>query len=469
MALAAWIHPSVGLQVSLWLVAAWAAMLVLPDEELRGGGRGSAILGLALLGLALAPSLARLPGQSRRLMEGLDPEAFYTLSARVQSPQHMLPHLWRMPQWLAAASYLVLGALALSTWRRWGPERRRLAVLLGTNLVGLAAAWFAVEVLHDVRATIFQPFRMATPARGLCLVLLSGYLVSLWRGGGAWRRSRAAILAVGLTGDWSLVVALAVELASCLGTIVGPRIARGLGAASLALGLIFLARHDTEAGHLRLAGALAFGVLAGFWPGLFRLPLGRARLIRLGVAAWVLPLAALIVPGVMPREMPTWVQGLVAHCRFLERPIDEAERLAVWSRDHLPPDARFVGPPGPKTFRLWSRREVAFNRAASPYHAEGLDDWARRFQDHVGFEGTRAEFARAYLRDRQALERGFEALSPEALADLAARQGAGYVLAASRHAEEPGTRLELLRRDGDLAIYRVREPRPADELTSRRP
>ena len=59
----------------------------------------------------------------------------------------------------------------------------------------------------------------------------------------------------------------------------------------------------------------------------------------------------------------------------------------VWCREHTPADARFIGPPGPKTFRLWSLRSLAFNRAGSPYHAAGLADWAARFRDHVGFDG----------------------------------------------------------------------------------
>ena len=49
-------------------------------------------------------------------------------------------------------------------------------ILLGVNLAGLALAWFGIERLQHLRLTLFQPFRMATVARGLCLVLVAGHV-----------------------------------------------------------------------------------------------------------------------------------------------------------------------------------------------------------------------------------------------------------------------------------------------------
>ena len=134
------------------------------------------------------------------------------------------------------------------------------------------------------------------------------------------------------------------------------------------------------------------------------------------------------------------------------------ERLAVWCRDHTPARARFIGPPGPKTFRLWSLRSLAFNRAASPYHAEGLADWSVRFRDHVGFEGSTAAFVRAYLADRHGLERRYQAMSDEERAAPARRQNATHVIAAPRPAGIKGDGpLVLLHSEGRSAVYRVRE------------
>src|SRR5436305_7688916 len=101
---------------------------------------------------------------------------------------------------------------------------------------------------------------------------------------------------------------------------------------------------------------------------------------------------------------------------------------------------------------------MAFNRAGSPYHAEGLADWASRYRDHVAFRGSTVEFARAYLADRHALEAGYQAMSDADRAALARRQGATHVLAAAppegrQPVEGP---LELLRVEGRYAVYRVR-------------
>jgi hypothetical protein len=159
----------------------------------------------------------------------------------------------------------------------------------------------------------------------------------------------------------------------------------------------------------------------------------------------------------------------VARCRFADVPVDDLERLARWAREHTPLDARFIGPPGTKTFRLWSLRSLAFNRAGSPYLASGLADWARRYRDHVAFDGPDEAFVRAYLRDRHGLEARFDALSPEDMAALAARQGAGYVVArapdGSAGATEP---LALLHTEGRYAVYRVNRLARIDASTLRR-
>jgi hypothetical protein len=157
------------------------------------------------------------------------------------------------------------------------------------------------------------------------------------------------------------------------------------------------------------------------------------------------------------------VQGLISRCRFAATPTDDVERLALWCRAHTPESANFIGPPGPKTFRLWSQRGLAFNRSASPYHAAGLVDWFTRFRDHVDFHGDVTAFVHSYLADRHGFEARYDQLSDTQHAALAHRQGANYVIAlapernegrgAEPQSESP---LELLHVEGRYAVYRVR-------------
>ncbi len=218
IALATLIHPSVGLQLAMLLGVAWIGWSPWPGGagvswRLAARGLGALVVGMVL---GLAPHL----GQDAHLFQGLPPEEFRLLSVELQGPQHMLPHLWRWPQWLAWGCYPVLAVLALvaapAPSREGGSEepfvpapswpraRTRLAVLMAINLAGLGLAWVAVERLHDLPVTLFQPFRMATVLRGLALVALSGRVLALWRRGGwadraerpCWRSARPA------TGRW---------------------------------------------------------------------------------------------------------------------------------------------------------------------------------------------------------------------------------------------------------------------------
>ena len=109
---AALIHPSVGLQASLAVVASWGLWALLGQRT--GIGWKTARRGILATGLALIPGLALNLGSSRSLLNGLPAADFWVLTVELQSPQHMLPHLWRMPQWLAWASYLVLAGIALA-------------------------------------------------------------------------------------------------------------------------------------------------------------------------------------------------------------------------------------------------------------------------------------------------------------------------------------------------------------------
>jgi hypothetical protein len=184
----------------------------------------------------------------------------------------------------------------------------------------------------------------------------------------------------------------------------------------------------------------------------------RRRLAFATLACGLVPASALLVPILDPGSPVA--SALVARCRFFALPTDDVERLAVWARENTPADARFITPPGPKTFRLWSGRAVAFNRAASPYHAEGLKDWSDRFRAHVGFSGSTAEFVRSYLADRHGFEGRYDRLTAEELGRLAASQGADYVLAPSsgsrmNRSHDHFGPLLVQQVSGRYAIYRV--------------
>ena len=106
------VHPSAGLQLALVLSASSAAWCVL--HRWTEVSYGSAFLWIAGLAAAVIPGAVLNLGAGPRLMGEMPASDFWLLSVELQSPQHMLPHLWRMPQWLACVSYLALAALAVS-------------------------------------------------------------------------------------------------------------------------------------------------------------------------------------------------------------------------------------------------------------------------------------------------------------------------------------------------------------------
>jgi hypothetical protein len=459
LGLAAYIHPSLGLQLALASAGARIGWLVLSRQPLR-----QTTYALLALGVALLPAVLYHGSQSAALLRGLPEAEFRLLAVQLQGPQHMLPHLWRMPQWLAFAAYFVLAGIALFGRRvDDDPARDRLTILLATTLLGLLTAWVGIEVVGSLRLTLFQPFRLATLARGLAIILIAGHAWKLATSQQPIGRLRALLLFVGLSGDWTMVAVCVAETGFSVGSRLRGPAGNALGFAGLAWGVWFLSLHDTEFGNRRILYVLAAWALAERLavrlPGLHFPTWNRRRMAWSVAVAWIIPASAAALPLVI--EAP----ALAERYRFAAIPVDDLERLAVWCREHTPVNARFIGPPGPKTFRLWSTRSVAFNRASSPYHAEGLADWASRYRDHVGFKGTNAAFVRAYLNDRHGLERHFQELSDEDKVALARRQGADHILAAAPAGALPDDApLELLHVEGVHAAYRVRPTQVAAGL-----
>lgn len=470
--LAAIVHPSIGLQLALVLASSAFAWAIFGRVDFREAFRGSAWLALAII-----PGLAINLDRGGKLIGDLPASTFWILSVELQNPQHMLPHLWRMPQWLSWFAFLVLAALSMGRPRpepleRTNAARLRLTIMLGTIVIGLGAAWYAIEVLNDIRATVFQPFRMGTVARGLALVLIAGRVWALWQRSGWLDRLRAAALAAGFLGEWRLVVVAMAELAASIAEGIGHRSALDLLTRKLPVvawvlvmstGLDFLGHHDTASGHIPMLAVLALVVvlrLVRTRTGLVRVrdDVPIPRLAVVGVLAWIVPVGAMLaalIPIDHRASRLAIVQSLIDRCRFGPTPMDDIERLAVWCREQTPADARFIGPPGPKTFRLWSRRNLAFCRSGSPYHGEGLADWFGRFQDHVDFHATPEEFVRAYRTHRHEFEARYDALSDAQRAALAVRQGAEYVIATAPKESSSGP-LDLLHVEGEYAVYRVK-------------
>jgi hypothetical protein len=629
LGLATFIHPSLGLQLALVAVGGWIVWGCLP--AITAVRWPLALRAAMAAGISVVPGLAVNLGPAGSLLGGLSPDDFWTLAVELQSPQHMLPELWRTPQWLAWGCYLVLATLALGSCRKGGAEagstgraksrhypgvrfvqralnafpplqsgdgggepgatshvlfrhcvesgagsskalavipglaglvrrgrpdpaeswigafptphgiakstpstppsqggekhgppasqegerasragtataeipsaeieprtscpaaRIRLLLLLLVVLCWLGSGWVAIERLHDLRITLFQPFRMATLARGLALVLISGRLVQLWNRRHWTCRMRGVLIAVALTGDWMLVAVTLAELAASISwdkipilplsinhisarlesCPTGQQIPAALvHAAVLAYGVYFLSRHDTESGHwpilLALLCVLIFSRLARWGPVIQRRFTPR-RALALAWAVPALAFAASLIPQSHSLAGTSLVRGLVARCRFTAVPVDDIERLALWCRENTPPTAMFVGPPGPKTFRLWSRRSLAFNRAASPYHAAGLADWFERFQDHVDLNIPASEFVRTYVADRHGFEARYDRLSHGERISLASRQGADHLIAPAPSASGSELHnstgvLEHLHTEGRYAVYRVNQERLA--------
>jgi hypothetical protein len=461
--LATFVHPAVGLQLALLCNAALVGWVLVPATRIS---RGRALAMLGLLAVVVVPGQALVVGQAGSLFEGLPKEEFRLLAVYIQGPQHMLPHLWRWPQWLAAACYPALTLLTLLGWGAakaewaWNAARARFLVLLGVSLAWLVAAWFAIEIVRDLRVTLFQPFRMATLARGLMLVVVAGRVGSLLGERTTLGWCRTALLLVGLTGDWSLIAATLAEAGYSLAARFLPSARLTAGAVALGVGLCLMARFDTQAGYGALPLALVGGMLAKPVAEWMARGWSLPRLGRLTAAAWTVPALAWMTslsPCVRDVVGPHVTEALLAHCRFSEVPVDDIERLAAWCREHTPLDARFIGPPGPRTFRLWSRRALAFNVAASPYHARGLADWAARYRDHIRFEGPTATLAHLYQHARLPLAQRYDEMSDDQRAALARRQGAEYVIAPPPAKVEPAQGpLELLHVEGRYAVYRVR-------------
>ena len=363
--------------------------------------------GVSALVVAVLPGLAVNVAPGSSLQGNMPADVFWLLSVELQGPQHMLPHLWRMPQWLAWGCYLAAGRArayrpATSRGAADAPAARppigfARALAGGPAAPGRGAgghpdrtraAWCAIEGFHLVRVTVFQPFRMATLARGIALVFVAGRLVALWRRGDWLGTPAAVLIAVAFTGDWLLVVVSLAELAVSAAEAIRARLpwcagwrfveplvllddarsraelsgaprhgvwthtasgrARVGGWCSRSGRRYFRTQRPSPlAPHGRAAASAGEGVLRSRHSALrpARAPLSQGtESLRLpprwpwpGSSRWRALLAAAVPLDHAASRHPL-VRGLINRCRFAAVPADDIERLGLWCREHTPAD-----------------------------------------------------------------------------------------------------------------------------------
>ena len=95
LGLAAFVHPSLGVQLAMLWSSGWLAWGIL--TKTTGVRRQDAARAILACGLCLSPALifhARL-FRADLMFGGASCADYLLIAASIQSPQHMLPHLWR--------------------------------------------------------------------------------------------------------------------------------------------------------------------------------------------------------------------------------------------------------------------------------------------------------------------------------------------------------------------------------------
>ena len=474
--LTAIIHPGLGVLAA----ALWAGIFVagLPFGETH---KRETIRFLTILAVAMVPwAVAYLP-QSKILAEGVDPALFWSLATELQGPQHMRPVHWRESQWWAAFAILAAGLGGLVAARRdfARPAVIRAGLWAVPIVLGLALATALVEIAHSLPVTMAQPFRLATPLRGLCLILLIPHLASLIRSGGIAGAARAGALILCLRGDRAFVAAVGVELVMTSFSWLSRQftnIERKPGYDLIALSIAgfpaawWLIRRDTADGEvLLLSGYLTGAAFALIVPRVgpriaMRFSSGtngfrNARAWRICAYAWAIPLASAVVGIADPAGESAICQALAGRWRIQEVPTSDVERLAVAARTTLPADALVLAPPRDKAFRHWSRRSVVVNVAGSPYQAKALADWAERLRIVAGEPCDLTDFARNWPENRVAWETYYEKAPASQLDAWATRFGATAIVTRAR-SDHPDSLESLgwtrIANSGDFSIWMKR-------------
>lgn len=431
------IHPGLGLLfTALWLgvLGASALQKALSYRQLLG-------LTSVFLAAMLPWAVLYLP-QSRILKAGVEGQLFWELATELQGPQHMRPIFWRATQWYAAMLLYFLGMASFFMMRHEIPSRKIFSkILLWVSIVtlGLTIAIPAIEFFHDINITLAQPFRLATPLRGLMLVLILPTIVRSLQSCELLQWCRTAALILSLRNDMSLSVMLLMEFLSilldCLTNKFTTYNLSNLNKLVLIIsqmaGCVWLFKHDPKQGQQLILGGYLLGCIGYFFyqynKSIFirinsimhSMKIQKRKQLRIAFYAWAAPLLAVIMGGYDPSGLLWTAEKIATKWRIYETPISDAEKMGFWIDRNLPRDLLILSPPRDKSLRLWSHRSVVLNVAGSPYQAEALEAWASRLQTLSGFQGNLAEFCSKWPTDRVAFETFYEKASPDEILDWA--------------------------------------------------
>lgn len=402
--------------------------------------------------------------QARLMKLGVEKTEFWALATELQGPQHMRPIYWRESQWLAAGFLITMALVSMRLYRsKCNPENcKKIAIWSGLIAFGLLLAVPLIEIFHILDVALAQPFRLATPLRGLCLIALLPHLIRLIQRKSLIGTARAFGLLFSLRFDWGFVVASAIELsmiatdfsvASVISETVRIRIQWMLFLGAGFYGIYWLFQHDPAESESVLMGGYLTGFAISFlmnkiqssssWNfGDQAFQRRASREFRLLIYAWALPMIAIVCGLCDPIGQFKVAQMISTKWRIAETPLTDSERLGVWARRNIPEDAMVLIPPRDKSFRYWSRRSVVCNVAGSPYQAKALKEWALRLKKLAGKPDlSLIEFARQWPEKRVEFEMAFERLSAADWSALADEFKADTLMVP---ATEQGKRLEKM-------------------------
>lgn len=375
--------------------------------------------------------------QSAELKAGVDPKLFWELATELQGPQHMRPIHWRATQWYAACLLIIWGGLqAFENRRQFQHDRIKINLGLWCGLIvaGLIVAVPGIELIQNLNITLAQPFRLATPLRGIMLVLMLPSLIRALKSPLFVTKSRAITLILSLRSDMALLIMIEIEVLVWIFRRITqrssdspPSLSESLLSVFLQLGGIYwLWKHDPRESHyLILLGylvGLTFQMIQWIfrskkwtWNQLERVNVGMKRKIRWVLYAWTLPALSLMlthdIKSASSVAMP--LEFLGHRWRIHEIPRSDSEKLGIWIRQNLPRETLILSPPRDKSLRLWSQRSLVANIAGSPYQAAALKIWAERVRNLAMFQQDLSQFAHEWPTKRVDFENQFEKADQE--------------------------------------------------------
>ena len=344
---------------------------------------GFSLLGVATLTFWIVPvsSAARLP----------DGELI-GIVAYFRSPHHYIPSTFPLRHYASFAAFFAGSALAWHIWRRTQGSRDAVVFAVPSLVVLLAClgGYLFVEVWPTRAWMTAQPFRL------LFIIKWQGFLVLGWLIGSALRAASAPTRILGLlmlaaTGaaqpPMSFVGAAALSLQHASAS--GSRAKALIPAAVACLAVVFA----------YLFGVLSELILVSLGSGAAVLLASRS--VRARDRAVVAVASAAVVAGVFLNHATRWSQwDFIQPVLSWSDHHDDGADIARWSRQHTPPDALFLTPPGMPSFRLIAERAIVADFWAIPYVEPVMREWKQRLERCYG-ETSRYGFSALDEMDRR--------------------------------------------------------------------